>query len=168
MERERRHQYRILNRWTGNLGTGTSTYRAYSRSHELSADRKSAPILGSSDPAFRGDATRYNPEELLLNALSACHMLWVLHFSADAGIAITEYTDEATAEMVEHPDGSGEFTRAILHPRVTITDAARIADAIAIHERAHHFCAMARSVNFPVEHVPVVIAAEGDSLLAGE
>ena len=160
MERTRRHEYRILNQWTGNLGTGTSAYRAYSRAHELNGEGKSDPIRGSSDPLFRGDRSRYNPEELLLGALSACHMLWVLHLSADAGIVITGYSDETTGEMVEHPDGSGEFTRAVLHPRVVITDAARIAEAIAIHGRAHEVCCLARSVNFPVEH-DVVVTAEG-------
>ena len=156
MDNTRRHQYRILNQWSGNLGTGTSAYRAYSRNHELSGERKTDPIRGSSDPLFRGDATRYNPEELLLGALSACHMLWVLHLSADAGIAITEYVDEATGEMVEHADGSGEFTRVVLHPHMVITDTARIAEATAIHSRAHAVCCLARSVNFPVEHEPIV------------
>jgi organic hydroperoxide reductase OsmC/OhrA len=159
MEKTRRHQYRILNQWSGNLGTGTSAYKAYSRSHELHGEGKSDPIRGSSDPLFRGDPTRYNPEELLVGALSACHMLWVLHLSADAGIAITEYADEATGEMVEHPDGSGEFTRVVLRPRMVITDAARIAEAAAIHGRAHAVCCLARSVNFPVEHEPIVTAS---------
>ena len=150
------HQYRIRNRWIGNLGTGTSTYRAYSRDHLLSAEGKSESIRGSSDPNFRGDRARYSPEELLVAALSSCHMLWVLHLCADAGIAVTEYSDEAEGEMVEHADGSGEFTRVVLHPRVVIADAARIADARAIHERAHKLCFIARSVNFPVEHDVVV------------
>src|SRR5579871_6336379 len=117
-------------------------------------------IRGSSDPMFRGDRSRYNPEEMLVGALSTCHMLWVLHLCADAGIVITEYADEATGEMAEHPDGSGEFTRVVLHPRVVITDPARIADATAIHERAHQVCCLARSVNFPVEHDVVVSAVE--------
>ena len=159
METTRRHQYRIHNRWTGNLGTGTSAYREYSRNHELSGAGKAAIIPGSSDPIFRGDPARYNPEELLLGALSACHMLWVLHLCTDAGIAITEYIDEAAGEMVEHPDGSGEFTRVVLRPRMVITDAARIAEAKAIHDRAHKVCCLARSVNFPVDHEPVVTAA---------
>jgi len=152
MTRERKHQYRTTTRWTGNLGTGTSGYRDYSRSHESTAAGKSAPIAGSSDPLFRGDPARYNPEELLVSALSACHMLWVLHLCADAGIVITEYTDEAWGEMVEHPDGSGEFTRVVLRPRIRITDPARAAEAKAIHQRAHAVCCLARSVNFPVEH----------------
>ena len=150
------HKYQVTNRWTGNPGTGTSGYRAYSRSHELTAAGKGAPIAGSSDPMFRGDRTRYNPEELLVGALSACHMLWVLHLCADAGIVITSYQDDAAGEMVEHEDGSGEFTRVVLRPSVTITDPARIAEAASIHERAHRVCAIARSVNFRVDVEPVV------------
>ena len=154
----RQHHYHITNRWTGNLGTGTASYRGYSRSHELSAPGKGAAIAGSSDPLYRGDPARYNPEELLLGALSACHMLWVLHLCADAGIVVTEYEDHPEGEMIEEPDGSGHFTRVVLHPRMTITDAARIADAQNIHSRAHHFCAMAQSVNFPVECAPEIEA----------
>src|SRR5215470_17206822 len=108
MAAERNHHYTITTRWTGNRGTGTSAYTAYARDHELSAAGKLAPIAGSSDPIFRGDRARYNPEELLVGALSACHMLWVLHLCADAGIVITEYIDEAAGEMIEHADGSGE------------------------------------------------------------
>jgi organic hydroperoxide reductase OsmC/OhrA len=155
---DRQHRYRIVNRWTGNLGTGTSGYTAYSRAHELSGAGKAAAIAGSSDPLFRGDPTRYNPEELLLGALSACHMLWVLHLSADASIVIVEYQDEAWGEMAEHADGSGEFTRVVLRPRVRILQPDRVADALAIHARAHAVCALARSMNFPVEHEPQVTA----------
>jgi organic hydroperoxide reductase OsmC/OhrA len=157
------HRYQVTNQWTGNLGSGTSAYRAYSRNHELTGAGKGAPIAGSSDPAFRGDPARYNPEELLLGALSACHMLWVLHLCADAGIVITAYSDDAIGDMVEHPDGSGEFTRVVLRPRMAITDGSRAAEAAAIHERAHHVCALARSVNFHVDVEPVVTASESPS-----
>jgi organic hydroperoxide reductase OsmC/OhrA len=157
---DRLHHYRIVNRWTGNLGTGTSSYAAYSRAHELSGVDKAAPIEGSSDPAFRGDRTRYNPEELLLGALSACHMLWVLHLCADAGITVTEYEDEPWGEVAEHGDGSGEFTRVLLRPRVTIAEPERIDDALAMHARAHAVCALARSMKFRVEHQPRVNGRE--------
>jgi organic hydroperoxide reductase OsmC/OhrA len=156
----RQRQYRVSNRWTGNLGRGTAAYTAYSRNYELCAEGKSAPITGSSDPLFRGDAAHYNPEELLVGALSACHMLWVLHLCADAGIVITEYADDAEGEMIELEDGSGHFTRVVLRPRMTITDRSRIADASALHERTHRFCALARSVNFPVECVPEICVAQ--------
>jgi organic hydroperoxide reductase OsmC/OhrA len=152
----RLHEYRIQNRWTGNLGAGTSSYSAYSRDHELSANGKSSAILGSSDPLFRGDRARYNPEELLVSAISACHMLWVLHWCADAGIVVTEYVDEAIGEMQERGDGSGEFTRVVLRPRMTVTDASRADEVLAIHARVHEVCAIARSVNFKVEQEPTV------------
>jgi organic hydroperoxide reductase OsmC/OhrA len=124
----------------------------------LSGAGKGAVIAGSSDPVFRGDRTRYNPEELLVGALSACHMLWVLHLCADAGIVITAYHDQAVGEMVEHEDGSGEFTRAVLRPRMVIADAARAAEIPGIHEQAHRVCALARSVNFQVDVEPSVTA----------
>lgn len=152
----RLHEYRIQNRWTGNLGAGTSSYSAYSRDHELSANGKSSAILSSSDPLFRGDRARYNPEELLVSAISACHMLWVLHWCADAGIVVTEYVDEAIGEMQERGDGSGEFTRVVLRPRMTVTDASRADEVLAIHARVHEVCAIARSVNFKVEQEPTV------------
>jgi organic hydroperoxide reductase OsmC/OhrA len=153
------HRYQTTTTWTGNLGTGTSEYKAYSRNHEITAAKKSPVIQGSSDPLFRGDPSRYNPEDLLVGALSACHMLWVLHLCADEGIVVTDYFDEATGELVEHPDGSGEFTRVTLHPRMTITDGSRIEEAVAIHHRAHQVCQIARSVNFQVSHEPSVISA---------
>ena len=155
----REHHYRITTTWTGNLGAGTSDYRAYSRNHEIKILGKSAPLPGSSDPAFRGDPARYTPEELLVASLSACHMLWFLHLCADAGIVVTEYEDVASGAMSEHADGSGEFTMVILRPRAVITDSARIADAMALHPRAHEWCFIARSVNFPVQHEAVVVAA---------
>ncbi len=118
------HRFQVSNRWTGNLGSGTSNYTAYSRNHEISGAAKSAPIAGCSDKAFRGDSTRYNPEELTVGALSACHMLWMLHLCADAGIVVTEYSDEASGDLALHRDGAGEITAATLRPRMTITDAA--------------------------------------------
>lgn len=153
------HNYRITTEWTGNLGSGTANYRAYSRNHRISAVDKNTPIHGSADPQFRGDSAGYNPEELLVASLSTCHMLWVLHLCADAGIVIASYTDDAAGEMAENADGSGQFTRVLLRPRMTITDGARIEEARAIHDKAHRFCFIARSVNFPVDHEAVVTAA---------
>jgi organic hydroperoxide reductase OsmC/OhrA len=152
------HRFHTTTKWTGNLGTGTSGYRDYSRAHEVSATEKQSVIPGSSQAIFRGDATRYNPEELLLAALANCHMLWVLHLCADAGIVVTAYSDDAEAEMREHPDGAGEIVSAVLHPKMTIADSRRIADAIAVHTKAHAVCCLARSVNFPVSHEPVISA----------
>jgi len=153
------HKFQVTTRWTGNLGTGTSAYAAYSRNHEISAPGKATHIEGSS-AVKRGDHSRYNPEELLVGALSACHMLWALHYCADAGIVVTEYVDDAHGEMVERGDGSGEFTSVVLRPRMKITDPARVEDAIAVHGRVHAVCAIARSVNFAVSCEPSVTAGE--------
>jgi len=157
MPRKRKHEYRVSTRWTGNLGTGTSSYTAYSRDHESTGAGKAHAIAGSSDPAFRGNPAHYCPEELLVAAVANCHMLWVLHLCADAGIVVTEYTDDAWGEMVEHLDGSGEMTRVILRPRLRITDAARAGDLPAIHSRAHEVCCLARSVRFEVTHEADVV-----------
>ncbi|HWC99640.1 MAG TPA: OsmC family protein [Candidatus Sulfopaludibacter sp.] len=153
----KQHQFPVTTRWTGNQGTGTSSYTAYSRNHELSTPGKATQIAGSSAVA-RGDQSRYNPEELLVGALSACHMMWVLHLCSDAGIVVTDYTDDAVGEMAEHRDGSGEFTRVVLRPRMTITDAARMDEAKLLHDQAHRVCCLARSMNFPVEHEATVVA----------
>jgi organic hydroperoxide reductase OsmC/OhrA len=152
----REHRYQLTITWTGNRGTGTSGYRAYARDHEISAEGKNALVQCSSDPSFQGDPSRYNPEELLLASLSACHMLWFLHLCADAGIVVSSYRDSATGVMAQHADGSGEFTKVTLHPLVAISDSSRAADTTALHTKAHHLCYIARSVNFPVEHEPAI------------
>jgi organic hydroperoxide reductase OsmC/OhrA len=151
------HRYITETTWVGNHGTGTATYQAYSRDHEISAPGKLAPIPGSSDPHFRGNRSRYNPEELLVASLSTCHMLWMLHLCSTAGIVVTDYTDKAEGVMQENPDGSGKFISVTLHPRITITDPSKAEETRALNGRVHDFCFIARSVNFPVKHEPEVI-----------
>lgn len=150
------HHYKTTIHWTGNKGTGTSGYRDYERSHTISAENK-VVIEGSSDPAFRGDRTKYNPEEMLLSSLSSCHMLWYLHFCSEAGIIVTEYTDEASGIMAETASGSGHFTEVTLHPRVTVAEASMIEKAEQLHHKANEYCFIANSVNFPVKHIPVMV-----------
>ncbi|MEO6879209.1 MAG: OsmC family protein, partial [Gemmatimonadaceae bacterium] len=133
------HQYAIRVNWTGNTGTGTSHYRAYERAHEISAPGKPA-ISGSSDPAFRGDAGRYNPEELLVASLSSCHMLWCLHLASEAGVVVTAYRDDAVGTMRETGDGGGAFSEVILRPVVTAQRGATAAVVSELHHRAHALC----------------------------
>ncbi len=151
----RAHVYRTRVEWTGDRGEGTASYRAYGRDHRILVEGK-APILGSSDPGFRGDAARHNPEELLVAALSACHMLWYLHLCAEAGVVVTAYTDSAGGEMVEEADGGGRFARVVLRPEVAVAPGSDRAKAMALHAGAHAKCFIARSVNFPVTHEPVL------------
>ena len=152
------HVYQTDLVWTGNLGDGTKTYTGYSRAHEISIEGKPV-ILGSSDPHFRGDASRYNPEELLLAALSACHMLWYLHQCAVAKIVVVDYHDSATGKMVETPDGGGHFTEVTLYPRVLVSSDSNVELAQALHHKAHELCFVANSVNFPVR-VEATISSE--------
>ncbi|MEO6188479.1 MAG: OsmC family protein [Ginsengibacter sp.] len=150
---KRQHIYNVSSTWTGNSGSGTSDYRSYERSHVISVENKVA-ILCSSDPAFRGDKTKYNPEELLVASLAGCHMLSYLHLCSVAGIVVTEYVDHATGTMEETDDGSGHFTEVTLHPTVTITDESKVGLANELHQKANEICFIANSCNFPIFHKP--------------
>jgi organic hydroperoxide reductase OsmC/OhrA len=145
--------YKTTVTWTGNLGKGTSDYRSYERNHVINTDGK-PEIPGSSDPSFRGDKTRYNPEELLVASLSSCHMLWYLHLCSVAGVVVVDYTDEARGTMIETADGGGYFKEVTLHPVVTVTDESMVEKANALHHDANKMCFVANSMNFPVHHKP--------------
>jgi organic hydroperoxide reductase OsmC/OhrA len=150
----RTHRYVSATVWTGNRGTGTSGYKEYGREHDLVVPGKPV-IAGSSDPAFRGDAARHNPEDLVVASLSACHMLWYLHLCAAEGIVVVDYRDAAEATMEEGGGRPGRFIDAVLRPEVAIAKGDR-ARALALHERAHAECFVANSVNFPVRCEPTV------------
>ena len=143
------HTYKTFVRWTAD-GAGTTGYQSYRRDHAICVEGKPA-IPASSDPAFRGDETRYNPEELLVASLSSCHMLWYLHLCATNGVTVLDYDDSATGTMEESADGSGWFVRVELWPHVTVAAGSDHERALALHHEAHRLCFIARSVNFPVE-----------------
>ena len=140
------HSFQAGVRWSS--AAGTANYRAYSRDHEVVAAAK-PDIPASSAPAYRGDATRYNPEELLVAALASCHMLWYLHLCSERGIVVTEYADDAFGRMRLDEDGSGAFAGVTLRPRVTV-GSGDLSEALALHEEAHRLCFIARSVNFAI------------------
>jgi len=152
----RTHRYRIVVRWTGDNGTGTSGYRAYRRDHVIEADGK-PPIPASSDPHFLGDRTRWNPEELLVASLSSCHQLWYLHLCSDSSVIVTSYEDRAEGVMTESANGAGRFSRVVLRPTVQIRSGSDVDLATSLHEKAHEMCFIARSVAFPVECEPTVL-----------
>lgn len=153
---KREHHYDILIKWTGNTGNGTSNYRDYKRDHSILSANKTE-VFCSSDPAFRGDKTKYNPEELLVASISSCHMLWFLHLCAEEGVNVVDYKDNATGTMNELENGSGVFSVVTLHPVVTVTDTSMIAKANNLHQTAHKMCFIANSVNFPILHQPQTI-----------
>ena len=147
------HTYDVTVTWTGNDGPGTADYRSYRRDNVVTADGL-PDLAGSSDKTFRGDPTRWNPEQLLVAALSQCHLLSYLHVCAVNDVVVTAYVDDAHGEMRTNKDGSGEMTSVVLHPRVTVADESMVDKANELHDEAHHLCFIARSVNFPVDHEP--------------
>ena len=149
----RQHNYKLTIKWTGNKGTGTSSYRGYERNHSILSENK-PEIFCSSDPAFRGDKAKYNPEELLVASLSSCHMLWFLHLCSEVGIVVVNYEDHATGIMEETPSGSGHFLEVTLNPVVIVSKDSKADKINVLHKKANKLCFIANSVNFPVRHNP--------------
>lgn len=145
------HNYHATIQWTGNNGRGTDHYKNYERSHTITIGGK-PEIFASSDPAFRGDKSKHNPEELLVASLSSCHMLWYLHLCAEAGIIVIDYVDYATGIMEENSNGSGKFSEVTLNPIVTVSEENMVETANELHKKANELCFIANSVNFPVKH----------------
>lgn len=150
----KQHHYATNVTWTGNTGSGTSAYTAYERAHIIQATNKRM-IEASSDASFRGDNTKYNPEELLVASLSSCHMLWYLHLCAVNNVVVVAYNDNATGTMEETADGGGKFVEVVLHPEVVVSSEHMIEKASLLHDQAHKLCYIANSCNFPVKHQPV-------------
>ncbi|CAM4085797.1 OsmC family protein [Nocardiopsis rhodophaea] len=156
---DKTHHYEVRTRWTGNTGSGTTRYRDFDRSHDIEAEGR--PVLkGSADAAFRGDPSCWNPEDLLVSALSECHMLSYLALAVAAKVNVVAYEDRATGTMITRADSSGDFSEVTLHPVVTVADASMVEAAEKLHERANQVCFIARSVNFPVHHEPVIKVAD--------
>ena len=153
------HYYKAVIQWTGNKGSGTDHYTHYERDYNVIIGNK--PIIhGSSDPAFRGDENKYNPEEMLVSAISSCHMLWYLHLCSVEGVVVEEYTDTATGLMEERTDGSGCFTEVVLNPRVIVSLESMLSKATELHAIANKMCFIANSVNFPVKHFLEIIVSK--------
>lgn len=145
------HEFIARIEWTGNRGEGTRSYRGYDRTWDIATAGK--PVVHcSNDPLLGGDPSLPNPEDLLLSALSACHMLWYLHLASSAGIVVHGYADEPSGIGESTPDGAGRYVRATLRPRITLAAGADRARADAIHHEIHKYCLIARSVNFPISY----------------
>lgn len=154
-----RHEYEVEVEWQGDRGTGTSGYRDYGRRHVVRVAGKEHDIAGSSDRVFHGDPERWNPEDLLIAALSQCHMLSYLHVATSHGVVVRGYTDIAAGVMQEDGRGGGRFTEVVLRPRVVVADASMAELALGLHAEASEKCFIAASVAFPVRHEPTVVVA---------
>ncbi len=150
------HDYTTRIQWTGNRGEGTAHYKAYDRTWDIAVSGKSV-VHCSNDPLLGGDPSKMNPEDLLLSALSACHMLWYLHYASDAGIVVTSYSDAPLGVGEVGRGGAGRFVKVVLRPHVGVAAGADLAVAAAVHYRIHEVCFIARSVNFPVEYEPTFV-----------
>ncbi|HLT94540.1 MAG TPA: OsmC family protein [Membranihabitans sp.] len=150
---KKEHTYHIGLHWTGNQGQGTRNYKAYQRSYTVSVEGK-PDIHGSSDPLYRGDKSKYNPEDLFLASIASCHMLWYLHLCADAGITVHEYLDQTSGTVRNNADGSGHFIDVTLHPRVGLENLEHESLATQLHQEANKFCLIANSCNFVIRHKP--------------
>jgi organic hydroperoxide reductase OsmC/OhrA len=153
---EKSHNYALDLEWTGAAVDGTFTYEGYSREHTIRIVGK-PDIITTADPAFRGDPTKHNPEDLLLAALAGCHMLTYLALCARKRILVKSYRDRATGTMLLSADGGGRFTEVTLHPEVVVAEESMVENARSLHKPAHKYCFIANSVNFPVLHEPVVL-----------
>jgi len=147
----KRHLYRASLHWDAGAGQGTESFKSYSREHKIKSESKPEIVATS---GFHG-SSHYNPEELLVAALSSCHMLWYLHLCSQNGIVVTRYVDEAEGTMIEDAAIGGKFERAVLRPRVTISKGDK-QKAAALHHEAHRPCVVANSVNFPVDCEPTI------------
>ena len=152
----KQHYYSTQIRWIGNLGIGTSSYSAYSRNFIINAEGKSG-IHASSDVAFRGDPSLFNPEDLFVSSIASCHMLWYLHLCAINKIVVMEYQDGPEGFMSEEENGAGQFEKVILNPIVHLKEMDKAELALELHERAHEYCFIARSVNCVIELKPQII-----------
>jgi organic hydroperoxide reductase OsmC/OhrA len=154
-----KHLYRVRIDWTGNRGEGTQSYRTYGRDHTIHIEGK-PDIAASSDPSFRGDPSRHNPEDLFVASLSSCHMLWYLHLCSVNGISVLSYVDDALGVMELDATGAGHFTSVTLKPVITIASGGDPARAASLHTDANKMCFVANSVKCLVHHEPVIQIAE--------
>jgi organic hydroperoxide reductase OsmC/OhrA len=149
------HRFQALITWTGAAKGPAESYRTYSREYKVEIEGK-PDLTASAAAPFYGDATLHNPEDLLLAAISGCHLLSYLAIAARQGVVVTSYTDEATATMAIK-DGKMRFVEATLRPRVTITPESDREKTMSMHHQANHECFIANSLNFPVHHEPEIV-----------
>jgi organic hydroperoxide reductase OsmC/OhrA len=137
------HTYRATVSWEGSTSAG---YDSYDRTHRVSVPPAPDPLTLSSDPAFRGDAGKPNPEQLLLAAASSCQLLSFLAFAARSRIEVVAYSDEAEAQMPED-DLPVRITRITLRPRITVGPGTNVARVYRLVHKAHEECYVANTLN---------------------
>lgn len=153
--------YTVTVDWTGADQSGTSSYTAYSRDHEVRVEGKPA-LLATSDRRVVTDVSRYRAEELFVGSVSQAQMLWFLRTAAREGVVVVGYTDVATATERVEGSGAGPFTDLVLRPRVTYAEPTSEETAARLHRDASAANHLARSLSCPVrvQPAPPVTAPE--------
>jgi organic hydroperoxide reductase OsmC/OhrA len=118
-----------------------------SRAHTIELGEQA--LSASSAPEYKGDPAKADPEEMLIGALSSCHMLWFVALARAKRLSLTAYEDDAEGTM----DGT-RFTGAVLRPLVEFDDGTDAETIRELHHKAHERCFISNSVNFPVEVEP--------------
>lgn len=160
------HEYKSHLIWDGATPGVPFDYKTYGRKYRIQADGR-PDLQGSADPLFRGDAERYNPEDLFLAALSSCHLLTYLAVCARNGVSVVAYEDDASGTMSIRPDGSGKFDEVTLRPIVTIAADSDEKRALELHGLAHEQCFIASSVAIPVQHQATIRVAKAEPATSG-
>jgi organic hydroperoxide reductase OsmC/OhrA len=151
------HHYQVTCAWTGTTGVG---YEAYTRTHTVTAPPAETGLTLSADPAFRGDATLLNPEQLLVLAAASCQLLSFLAVAARARLDVVAYDDDAVAEMPED-DLPVRITSITLRPRIAVrSDDPSLGRADALVDRVHHLCEVAHRECYIANSVTTEITVE--------
>lgn len=153
------HAYEANVRWEGNRGTGTSDYASYGRGYRMAVAGKSE-LVGSADPAFRGEGDKHNPEDLFLLAISSCHLLSYLALCGRQRVQVVAYEDHARGTLRLDGSGGGRFEEVTLHPKVTVARPEEVAAATDLHAKAHAQCFIANSCSVPIRVVASVQVRE--------
>ncbi len=141
-------QFKVQAKWSSKNALDVSIN---GKTHQVFIDDKS-PLTVSAAKAFKGDETKYNPEDLLLSALASCHMMSYFYVCAQNGIELIDYKDEAVGVLELKADGSGAFTSVVLNPVVTISKSEMIDKAVSLHKEAHSICFIAHPCNVLISH----------------
>ncbi|MEB2500104.1 MULTISPECIES: OsmC family protein [Burkholderia cepacia complex] len=126
----------------------------YSRDHRaIISPTVTIPV--SAAPGYLGNERLADPEQLLVNALASCHMLYFLALCEGSGYAVASYSDDAVGKVEKSADGFHWVSEIVLRPRVTFASEKQPnqAQLERLHHRAHKGCFIANSIKSKVEIV---------------
>ncbi|MGM0983405.1 MAG: OsmC family protein [Pseudomonadota bacterium] len=146
------HQSAI--RWQHN--SHETDANTYSRNHcvTLNGDQQ---VDVSASVEFKGDPSCADPEQMLISAVSSCHMLFFLAIAEFQGYRVESYEDDPVGHLESSNKKGLEITRIELSPRITFGgDKMPDENAISrIHANAHKSCFIRNSITAEVTINPL-------------